>query len=640
MKYATTMKKTIFALLAILFILPAFAQDSNKVVLKNSYSNAYPLCIDFNVRGALLNQNLTLVPDMASQYSNISNNTIGKTKFSNGKSIGFDAQFGYFFDKEQHYGFGLGIMYLRQYGKYKLYDFNFIYQTTDNNGTPYKQVITANTITENVKISNFNIPLVFKYKTKFNKYFGFTADAGLLFNMQLKNSYSTNAVFNNQAVYENSTINSLGIKPDKSTGDVNFEYGTPGILIQPAVSYSINEQLDLNFGLHYIHQNFKNNQSNNYQLADNIGTYSSILNSITNSSNNMYGLNIGLRYFFGKQKDSDHDGMPDKKDKCPFDSGLIEFNGCPDHDHDGIPDCEDSCPHTPGLLKFHGCPDTDGNGIMDKEDACPYEFGTIKLQGCPDADGDGIPDKDDSCPHQAGTILFHGCPDSDGDGLPDNQDMCPFVAGPMENYGCPIEKEPQKDIIEDIDRSEIQFEFDKFTIRKTSYPYLDSVIMVLNEYPGANLFIDGYCDTTGPESVNNLISKIRAQQVQKYMIAHGIDPKRIIATGHGFCCPIGDNRTRAGRARNRRASMTVKNNINEISFTSNKEPGSFTIKLTTNLNENANVVITNTKNEVVKTFTITPNKTIQFILEQPDGLYFLSANTPTIKYNAKLVIVK
>ncbi len=140
-----------------------------------------------------------------------------------------------------------------------------------------------------------------------------------------------------------------------------------------------------------------------------------------------------LTYTFGAEgpSDVDGDGVKDKKDACPNEPGLKEFNGCADSDGDGIIDSEDNCPMAAGDILYGGCPDSDGDGVIDKDDACPNAAGP--LGGCPDADGDGVADKDDSCPNAAGTLS--GCPDGDGDGVADRDDACPNAAGPIN--GCP-----------------------------------------------------------------------------------------------------------------------------------------------------------------------------------------------------------
>ncbi len=144
------------------------------------------------------------------------------------------------------------------------------------------------------------------------------------------------------------------------------------------------------------------------------------------------GLKIELRV-----KDTDRDGVSDKKDRCPGTFGKIMLKGCPDKDNDGIADLDDACPDAAGDPKLKGCPDTDADGIPDREDSCLYAAGKKELHGCPDKDNDGIADKDDKCPDAAGPKELSGCPDWDGDGITDIEDKCPQVAGKKELSGCP-----------------------------------------------------------------------------------------------------------------------------------------------------------------------------------------------------------
>ena len=75
------------------------------------------------------------------------------------------------------------------------------------------------------------------------------------------------------------------------------------------------------------------------------------------------------------------------------------------------------------LFGKHVFPDSDGDGILDKDDKCPTQSGTAAYNGCPipDTDNDGINDEQDKCPTQAGIAKYEGCPipDSDGDGIND-----------------------------------------------------------------------------------------------------------------------------------------------------------------------------------------------------------------------------
>jgi opacity protein-like surface antigen len=70
---------------------------------------------------------------------------------------------------------------------------------------------------------------------------------------------------------------------------------------------------------------------------------------------------LGVNYYFGKPKDQDKDGVPDRLDHCsdtPV-GAKVDADGCPlDSDGDGIYDGLDKCPNTPPGVKVdaNGCP--------------------------------------------------------------------------------------------------------------------------------------------------------------------------------------------------------------------------------------------------------------------------------------------
>jgi len=157
-------------------------------------------------------------------------------------------------------------------------------------------------------------------------------------------------------------------------------------------------------------------------------------------------------------RDSDGDGIPNVRDKCPLIAedrdGSQDEDGCPDDDSDGDrrADAEDKCPTEPedldGFDDDDGCPelDNDLDKILDASDKCPNDAEDGKApgpnDGCPaskrDSDGDGIFDDKDQCPSEEEDMdAFEdgdGCPetDNDADGIVDANDKCPL---------CPEDKD-------------------------------------------------------------------------------------------------------------------------------------------------------------------------------------------------------
>jgi len=258
----------------------------------------------------------------------------------------------------------------------------------------------------------------------------------------------------------------------------------------------------------------------------------------------------------GCPKDSDLDTIPDYQDSCPYQFGPRKYNGCPDTDGDGIIDTKDKCPKESGLPEFNGCPDTDKDGIPDADDHCPKVPGAKEFKGCPDSDGDGIEDHMDKCPQHKGTSAGEGCPDTDGDGVYDHNDVCPNTPGVATNKGCPeIKKETVAKIA--LAAKGINFETGSDVITAASFVNLDILAGILLEYPEASALIEGHTDNVGDPAANLELSQKRADAVMAYLINKGVKPSRLKAIGYGDSKPIADNKTKAGKAKNRRVDFTL-----------------------------------------------------------------------------------
>jgi cytochrome c553 len=84
---------------------------------------------------------------------------------------------------------------------------------------------------------------------------------------------------------------------------------------------------------------------------------------------------------------------------------------------------------------------------------------------------------------------------------------------------------------------------------------LDEVVEFLGQHPEAKLELIGYSDSSGSAKKNKELSLARAVTVKKYLVKKGVAANRISTAGEGSANPIGDNKTKTGRAMNRRVDI-------------------------------------------------------------------------------------
>ena len=104
---------------------------------------------------------------------------------------------------------------------------------------------------------------------------------------------------------------------------------------------------------------------------------------------------------------------------------------------------------------------------------------------------------------------------------------------------------------------DVEFDFDKSTIKKGYYQDIDNLAQVMKDYPDLNVVIEGHTDSVGTAAYNKKLSQRRAEAVKKYMVEKGIDENRLKAQGFGEEKPIASNKTKEGRQQNRRVEAAV-----------------------------------------------------------------------------------
>lgn len=104
----------------------------------------------------------------------------------------------------------------------------------------------------------------------------------------------------------------------------------------------------------------------------------------------------------------------------------------------------------------------------------------------------------------------------------------------------------------------VNFDFDKSIIREGDKAKLKKAIDFVKKYPGFKIKIEGHTDYIGTEKYNQGLSERRAEAVKKYLVkGGGIDGKRLTTVGYGESKPVASNKTKEGRAKNRRVEILI-----------------------------------------------------------------------------------
>ena len=89
---------------------------------------------------------------------------------------------------------------------------------------------------------------------------------------------------------------------------------------------------------------------------------------------------------------------------------------------------------------------------------------------------------------------------------------------------------------------------------------LKSFIDFLKKYPNVQVEIAGHTDSDADEKHNQKLSQNRAEEIKRYMISKGIEPKRISTIGYGETVPKYPNDSPENKALNRRIEAKIVGN--------------------------------------------------------------------------------
>ncbi|MBK8498684.1 MAG: OmpA family protein [Flavobacteriales bacterium] len=107
--------------------------------------------------------------------------------------------------------------------------------------------------------------------------------------------------------------------------------------------------------------------------------------------------------------------------------------------------------------------------------------------------------------------------------------------------------------------NDILFDTDKATVQAASLPIIGEIARLLKLMPELKVFVVGHTDMTGTLEHNLDLSKRRAAEVMRLLVAdHGVAAARLDAHGVGPLVPVATNKTEEGRQLNRRVELVAR----------------------------------------------------------------------------------
>ncbi len=101
------------------------------------------------------------------------------------------------------------------------------------------------------------------------------------------------------------------------------------------------------------------------------------------------------------------------------------------------------------------------------------------------------------------------------------------------------------------------FDFDKSVVKPAGKAKLDDLVAKIKGINLEVIIAVGHTDSIGTDAYNQKLSVRRAEAVKAYLVSKGIEKNRVYTEGKGEKQPVASNKTKEGRAKNRRVEIEV-----------------------------------------------------------------------------------
>ena len=253
--------------------------------------------------------------------------------------------------------------------------------------------------------------------------------------------------------------------------------------------------------------------------------------------------------------DRDKDGIADAEDVCPDEPGPKATSGLPGQGRRRHPGQGRRVPGPGRPQGDQGLPGP-GRGRRPRTRRTAARTGPARRssRAARTRDGDGLADIDDRCPNQAGPQEPQGLPGQGRRHVPDIDDKCPDVAGLAEAPGLPagggeeVHRQHQGHHLRHRQRQ------DPGALEQGARPGRRGAQGVPDHPPAHR---GSHRQRRQARAKNQKLSQARADSVKAYLEKKGIDADRLEAVGYGDTKPMTSNKSKAGRAQNRRIEFTA-----------------------------------------------------------------------------------